>query len=104
AAAGSAAAGGAGVLLSPSFANGCANHQTNTQPQGGTSNGSGGAQGLLAQLPAGSPLNHCGGADLTGSQVLPAEDVLPQGNFQYALETSNGISALEQGVLAPLPT
>ncbi|MER7349085.1 hypothetical protein ABT390_27165 [Streptomyces aurantiacus] len=59
-----AAAGGIIVIGSPSFNNGCANHQTHTQPRGTTSEGSGPAQGLLAQVPVTDPLNHCGGADL----------------------------------------
>ncbi|MFD5604438.1 hypothetical protein ACFWI5_15630 [Streptomyces sp. NPDC127064] len=59
-----AAAGGIIVIDSPAFNNSCANHGTHhPQAQGLTSNGSGPAQGLLAQVPTASPLNQCGGAD-----------------------------------------
>ncbi|CAM5518367.1 hypothetical protein SRIMM317S_06997 [Streptomyces rimosus subsp. rimosus] len=63
-----AAAGGIIVIGSPSHDNTCANHGTVTQPMGSTSNGNGAAGGLLGQIPIGSALNHCGGADLPGTQ------------------------------------
>ncbi|MEU8955502.1 hypothetical protein AB0C93_14475 [Streptomyces sp. NPDC048518] len=68
-AAGPAAAGGIIVVASPTHDNSCANHKTHTQPRGNTSAGSGPVNGLLAQLPLTTALNHCGGAD------LPFEDV-----------------------------
>ncbi|MFC7818664.1 hypothetical protein ACFUTR_28995 [Streptomyces sp. NPDC057367] len=59
-----ATAGGIIVVGSPSFHNGCANHGTRSQSGGQTTDGSGAAQGLLAQVPIDNALNHCGGADL----------------------------------------
>ncbi|WP_275464569.1 hypothetical protein [Streptomyces noursei] len=59
-----AAAGGIIVIASPSFDNSCANQGTRTQPHGHTSKESGSAQGMSAQIPLASPLNHCGGADV----------------------------------------
>ncbi|MFF9480034.1 hypothetical protein [Streptomyces sp. NPDC014733] len=59
-----ASAGGIIAIASPSFANSCASHGTTAHHTGSAEHGSGIASGLLAALPAGTPLNHCGGADL----------------------------------------
>ncbi|MGW5820318.1 hypothetical protein [Streptomyces noursei] len=63
AAAAPASAGGIAVIASPSFDNSCANSQS-TDASGPTRHGAGTASGLRTQLPADTPLNHCGGADL----------------------------------------
>ncbi|KWT59220.1 hypothetical protein ADL21_24895 [Streptomyces albus subsp. albus] len=62
-----AAAGGIIVIASPSFTNACANHGAHAKPRGHSSNGSGSAQGLLAQVPIVDAVNHCGGADVPPS-------------------------------------
>ncbi|MCZ0210748.1 chaplin family protein [Streptomyces sp. UMAF16] len=59
-----AAAGGIGDFLSPAFGTSCANLHTGAHATGTTSHGTGAANGNLAGLPLGSPLNQCGGADL----------------------------------------
>jgi len=60
-----AAAGGIGDFLSPAFGTSCANQHTGAHATGTTHFGTGAAGGNLAGLPVGSPLNQCGGADLT---------------------------------------
>lgn len=59
-----ASAGGVIVVASPSFDNSCANHGTAKQSAGRTTHGSGTVGGNLAALPAATPLNQCGGADI----------------------------------------
>ncbi|MBT2369704.1 hypothetical protein J7E88_31655 [Streptomyces sp. ISL-10] len=61
-------AGGIGDVLSPAFSNGCNNRQL-AHAGGVTTHESGTANANLAALPIGSPLNHCGGADLTANFV-----------------------------------
>ncbi|WP_228978361.1 hypothetical protein [Streptomyces sp. DH12] len=73
-----AAAGGVLPIASPAFGTSCTNHH-GTRADGTTTHGTGAANGNLAGLPAGSPLNHCGGADLLGSSG-PLSNVLGQGN------------------------
>ncbi|MGA4803462.1 chaplin family protein [Streptomyces lavendulocolor] len=70
AAAAPASAGGIGTFLSPAFGTLCANHH-GTQATGTTTQGTGAATGNLAGLPIGSPLNHCGGADVLIGQFNP---------------------------------
>ncbi|WP_392895556.1 hypothetical protein [Streptomyces sp. LN699] len=60
-----ASAGGIGDILSPAFGTNCANHRTAPHAAGATTAGTGAADGNLLGLPLGSPLNQCGGADLT---------------------------------------
>ncbi|WP_368857866.1 chaplin family protein [Streptomyces sp. DH12] len=48
---------------------GCTNHH-GTHAEGVTTHGTGAANGNLAGLPTGSPLNQCGGADLMPSGLL----------------------------------
>lgn len=57
-------AGGIGDFLSPAFGTSCANHNTAARAEGTTTQGTGAANGNLAGLPIGSPMNQCGGADL----------------------------------------
>ncbi len=64
-----ASAGGIGDFLSPAFGTSCANHKTHTAPQGRAHTDSGGITGLLAQVPATSPVNQCGGADASYMQI-----------------------------------
>ncbi|MFF3431396.1 hypothetical protein [Streptomyces sp. NPDC002602] len=59
-----ASAGGIGDFLSPAFSTNCVNHDTVPHAAGATA-GTGAADGNLLGLPLGSPLNQCGGADLT---------------------------------------
>ncbi|MET9428520.1 chaplin family protein [Streptomyces sp. NPDC003036] len=59
-----ASAGGVGDFLSPAFGTSCANQHTGARANGTTTHGTGAADGNLAGLPVGSPLNQCGGADL----------------------------------------
>ncbi|MFF3431470.1 hypothetical protein [Streptomyces sp. NPDC002602] len=61
AAASPASAGGIGDFLSPAFSTNCVNHDTVLHAAGATTAGTGAADGNLL----GSPLNQCGGADLT---------------------------------------
>ncbi|MEU2438361.1 chaplin family protein [Streptomyces rubradiris] len=56
-------AGGIGDFLSPAFGTACANLHTGARAAGTTTHGTGAANGNLAGLPLGSPLNQCGGAD-----------------------------------------
>ncbi|MGZ3097144.1 hypothetical protein [Streptomyces sp. H72] len=58
-----ASAGGIGDILSPAFGTTCGNHGS-THATGVTTHTTGAANGNLAGLPIGSPLNQCGGADL----------------------------------------
>ncbi|MEU7190662.1 hypothetical protein [Streptomyces sp. NPDC045369] len=62
-----ASAGGVIVLGSPSHDNTCRNG-AGTAVRGAATHGNGSAAGLLGQIPFGSPLNHCGGADLPGNK------------------------------------
>ncbi|MER7984239.1 hypothetical protein ABTY53_01335 [Streptomyces noursei] len=48
--------------MSPSFDNSCTNGHS-SGAAGATTRGSGSVSGLLGQIPIGSPLNQCGGAD-----------------------------------------
>ncbi|MYT28513.1 MULTISPECIES: hypothetical protein [unclassified Streptomyces] len=64
AAAAPASAGGIGVILSPSFDNSCANQHAAANANADTVHGRGTAGGLSAAIPADTPLNHCGGAEL----------------------------------------
>lgn len=59
-----ASAGGIGDFLSPAFGTSCANLNNGAHAAGNTHHGTGMVGGNLAGLPIGSPLNHCGGADL----------------------------------------
>lgn len=59
-----ASAGGIGDFLSPAFGVTCANLHNGARAQGATTQGTGAANGNLAELPLGSALNQCGGADL----------------------------------------
>ncbi|MFF3018198.1 hypothetical protein [Streptomyces sp. NPDC057939] len=59
-----AAAGGIGDFLSPAFGTSCTNHH-GTLAGGVTTSGTGAGDGNLLGLPLGSPLNQCGGADLS---------------------------------------
>ncbi|MEG8277528.1 hypothetical protein [Streptomyces sp. AHA2] len=61
--AGPASAGGILPIGSPAFGTSCANHHTGAHANGATTTGTGAANGNLAGLPLGSPLNQCGGAD-----------------------------------------
>ncbi|MER6393702.1 hypothetical protein ABT236_35250 [Streptomyces sp. NPDC001523] len=70
AAASPASAGGVGDFLSPAFSTNCVNHDTVPHAAGATTAGTGAADGNLLGLPLGSPLNQCGGADVTpGSEA-----------------------------------
>ncbi|KAA6223072.1 hypothetical protein CP973_15105 [Streptomyces albofaciens JCM 4342] len=62
-----AAAGGIIVIGSPSHNNTCMNGPS-TAAHGAATHGTGSAAGLLGQIPFGSPLNHCGSADLPGNK------------------------------------
>ncbi|ORT59765.1 hypothetical protein [Streptomyces sp. CB03238] len=62
--AGTATAGGIGDFLSPAFGTLCAN-SGGPHAQGAATNAGGGAGGNIAGLPVGSPMNQCGGADLS---------------------------------------
>ncbi|GCD39326.1 hypothetical protein OEIGOIKO_07156 [Streptomyces chrestomyceticus JCM 4735] len=62
-----ASAGGLIVIGSPSHDNTCRNG-VGTVARGAATHGTGNAAGLLGQIPFGSPLNHCGGADLPGNK------------------------------------
>ncbi|MFH8408455.1 hypothetical protein ACH4FX_27175 [Streptomyces sp. NPDC018019] len=62
-----AAAGGIIVIGSPSHNNTCKNGPS-IAAHGSATDGTGGAAGLLGQIPFGSPLNHCGSADLPGNK------------------------------------
>ncbi|MEU1021036.1 hypothetical protein ABZ366_02800 [Streptomyces sp. NPDC005904] len=68
AAAGPASAGGIGDILSPAFGTNCSNLKNGTHASGATTAGTGTADGNLLGLPFGSPLNQCGGADLTPNE------------------------------------
>ncbi|MFF7725656.1 chaplin family protein [Streptomyces sp. NPDC008001] len=59
-----AAAGGIVVIGSPSSDDTCANQRTGAR--GATTSSPAHASGDVLQLPATTPLNHCGGADLPG--------------------------------------
>ncbi|MFI1677412.1 chaplin family protein [Streptomyces sp. NPDC020607] len=59
-------AGGIGDFLSPAFGTSCNNHH-GARAEGATSHGTGTASANLAGLPVGSPVNQCGGADLSPS-------------------------------------
>ncbi|MGW9448655.1 chaplin family protein [Streptomyces sp. NPDC055632] len=63
-------AGGVGDFLSPAFGTSCANHHTGARADGTTTHGTGAANGNLAGLPLGSPLNQCGGADILALPVV----------------------------------
>jgi hypothetical protein len=56
-------AGGIGDLLSPAFGSACTNEHTGAAAQGTASTSTGTGGGNALGVPAGSPLNHCGGAD-----------------------------------------
>ncbi|KUH38257.1 hypothetical protein ATE80_13805 [Streptomyces kanasensis] len=85
--AGPASAGGIGDVLSPAFGTNCANHDVGAQPAGTTTTaGTGAANGNLLGLPLGSPLNHCGGADL-----------LPTGDGGLASGARGGGGSLDVG-------
>ncbi|MEU6989217.1 chaplin family protein [Streptomyces sp. NPDC046465] len=58
-----AMAGGVGDFLSPAFGTNCANRHTAAHAQGKAGTGTGTADGNLAGIPIGVPLNQCGGAD-----------------------------------------
>ncbi|MFV0137959.1 hypothetical protein ACLGIH_33075 [Streptomyces sp. HMX87] len=58
-----ASAGGVGDFLSPAFGTSCANDHS-ARVEGTTTHDTGAANGNLAGLPVGSPLNQCGGADM----------------------------------------
>ncbi len=62
-----ASAGGFIVIGSPSHDNTCVN-RAGAAVRGAATHGTGNAAGLLGQVPFGSPLNHCGGADLPGNK------------------------------------
>lgn len=57
-----ASAGGVGDFLSPAFGISCVNHH-GSHAEGAAGPGTGAADGNLAGLPIGIPMNHCGGAD-----------------------------------------
>ncbi|MEU3071544.1 chaplin family protein [Streptomyces sp. NPDC006906] len=80
-----ASAGGVGDFLSPAFGTDCANLNTGAQAAGNTTRGRGAAGGNLLGLPIGSPLNQCGGADLTPvmEQVVTERIVLVQTPDSY---------------------
>lgn len=59
-----AAAGGIGDFLSPAFGNGCAHKHSGAAAQGTASTSASTGGGNMLGVPAGSPLNQCGGADL----------------------------------------
>ncbi|GHB27917.1 hypothetical protein GCM10010331_12870 [Streptomyces xanthochromogenes] len=81
-----ASAGGVGDFLSPAFGTDCANLNTGAQAAGHTTQGSGAAGGNLLGLPIGSPLNHCGGAD------LPLQQVPVAGAASQALDGEAGVA------------
>ncbi|MEU4800427.1 chaplin family protein [Streptomyces sp. NPDC023327] len=62
-----ASAGGVGDFLSPAFGTSCSNLNNGAHAAGGTTHGTGSADGNLVGLPIGSPFNQCGGADLAPS-------------------------------------
>ncbi|MGW0917184.1 hypothetical protein ACWD1Z_36630 [Streptomyces sp. NPDC002784] len=73
-------AGGIGDFLSPAFGTSCANHHTAPRADGATTHGIGTATGNIAGLPVGSPLNQCGGADMSDicniTQIFPGSKIL----------------------------
>ncbi|MEV5342116.1 hypothetical protein AB0K93_27085 [Streptomyces sp. NPDC052676] len=71
--AGPASAGGIGDFLSPSFGTACANHHTGARADGATTHDTGAANALLAGIPLGGALNHCGGADAPTLQEVAEE-------------------------------
>ncbi|MFH8348972.1 hypothetical protein [Streptomyces sp. NPDC018045] len=62
-----ASAGGLIVIGSPSHNNTCMNGPR-MDARGDAGDGTGSVAGLLGQIPFGSPLNHCGSADLPGNK------------------------------------
>ncbi|MFF3343623.1 chaplin family protein [Streptomyces flavidovirens] len=88
----SASAGGIGDFLSPAFGTNCANHH-GAHAAGTTTHGTGTANGNLAELPVGSPLNQCGGADLPDVGVLQAntKSFIPSTYKNYVSKVRKGI-------------
>lgn len=86
-----ASAGGIIVFASPSFDNSCTNTGTAAQSAGDTTHSSGTANGPLAAIPAETPLNHCGGADLPSAQSLLRLDRLSNSEAQPIRRTTRRI-------------